>query len=97
MQTYGRYLNILPSRFSGENAIGQLARLEDAIAELDHVPKRFQLYDREPWHSRGLRCMPVDHYRIFYIPNDEKFSVTVIRVMYDGRNADIQLKNNMID
>lgn len=77
---------------SGDNALGQLDRLEDAIAKLAHNPKRFRLYDREPWRGRGLRCMSVDHYRVFYIPKDEDASVTVIRVMYDGRDADAQLK-----
>lgn len=33
---------------SMEHAIGQLNRLEAAIAGLDHLPERFQQYEQEP-------------------------------------------------
>ncbi len=35
--------------------------------------------------------MPADHYAVLYIPNEEKAVVTVIRVMYGGRNMEKQL------
>ncbi len=35
--------------------------------------------------------MPVDHYVVLYIPNEEKAVVTVIRVMYGGRDIEKQL------
>ena len=35
--------------------------------------------------------MPVDNYVIFYIPDKTKKLVTVIRVMYSGRDVDKQL------
>ena len=35
--------------------------------------------------------MPVDNYLVFYIPNKETQTVTVIRVMYGGRDVEIQL------
>lgn len=76
-----------------ENAIGQLNRLEDAINKLDHMPEKFHRYEREPWFSRGLRFFPVDNFLIFYIPNTETHIVTVIRVMYGGRNIDKELTN----
>lgn len=37
--------------------------------------------------------MPVDNYLVFYIPSDDTQSVTVIRVMYGGRDTDKQLDN----
>ena len=75
-----------------ENAAGQLDRLEEAISKLDHMPEKFRRYEREPWRSRGLRVFPVDNYLVFYIPNMETKIVTVIRVMYGGRDVDKELK-----
>jgi toxin ParE1/3/4 len=40
--------------------------------------------------------MPVDNYLVFYIPDKEAGIVTVIRVMYAGRNVDDQLKNHTV-
>ena len=76
------------------NAAGQLDRLESAISKLDHMPDRFRSYDREPWKSRGLRVFPVDNYLVFYVPNEETRIVTVIRVMYGGRDIDKELKRH---
>lgn len=71
---------------SVSNAEGQLNRLEKGIASLDQMPERFHVYDKEPWYSRGLRVMPVDNYLVFYIPDREERMVTVLRVMYGGRD-----------
>jgi len=47
---------------SPQNAAGQLDRLEQSIMSLDQMPERFRVYEKEPWHSRDLRIMPVDNY-----------------------------------
>jgi len=78
---------------SPQNAAGQLDRLEESIDSLKELPERFRIYDKEPWHSRNLRIMPVDNYLVFYIPNHEENIVTVIRVMYGERDVDRQLKS----
>lgn len=80
------YEYIAYTLLSPSAAEGQLDRLEQNILELDHMPMRFQEYDEEPWHSRGLRMMPVDNYLVLYIPNEVTSKVTVIRVMYVGRD-----------
>jgi toxin ParE1/3/4 len=77
---------------SPENAKCQLNRLEESILGLDQMPERFRTYEHEPWYSRGLRIMPVDNYCVLYIPNIEKAVVTIIRVMYGGRDIKTQLK-----
>ena len=77
-----------------ENAAGQLDRLEEAISKLDHMPEKYRMYEREPWRSRGLRVFPVDNYLVFYIPDAETKIVTVIRVMYGGRDVDKELKRH---
>lgn len=90
----GIYEYIAFELLSPDNAVGQLDRLEEHIIGLEEFPEKFKLYEKEPWHSRGLRVMPVDHYLVFYIPDKKTRTVTVIRVMYSGRDVDIQLKDH---
>jgi toxin ParE1/3/4 len=92
----GVYEYIAFELLSPDNAAGQLDRLEEHIIGLENFPEKFRAYGKEPWHSRGLRVMPVDNYLVFYIPDKEAGVVTVIRVMYAGRNVDDQLKNHTI-
>ncbi len=87
----GIYEYIAFELLSPENAAEQIRRLRKSILSLNEMPKRFRLYDREPWKSRGLRIVPVDNYIVFYIPDDEKKVVTITRVMYSGRNIDNEL------
>ena len=74
-----------------ENASGQLERLEEQILSLDTIPERYRKYEKEPWKSRGLRVLPVDNYVVLYIPDSDKKVVTILRVMYAGRDIDNQL------
>lgn len=75
-----------------ENASGQLDRLEEQILSLDIMPERYRKYENEPWKSRGLRVLPIDNYVIFYIPDSNKKVVTILRVLYAGRDIDNQLR-----
>ena len=76
---------------SPENAIGQLDRLEEQMLSLDTMPERYRKYEKEPWKSRGLCVLPVDNYVVLYIPDSDKKVVTILRVMYAGRDIDNQL------
>lgn len=74
-----------------ENAKGQLDRLEEAICKLDQMPERHRRYEKEPWRTRNLRVMPVDNFVVFYTIDDETHTVTIIRVMYGGRDIEQEL------
>lgn len=76
---------------SVSNASRQLQRLEENILSLDQMPNRYPSYMEEPWHSRGLRVMSVDNYLVFYISDAVTQTVSVIRVMYGGRDIGSQL------
>ena len=76
---------------SVQNATGQLERLEKGITGLNQMPERFRMYEKEPWQSRNLRVMPIDNYLVFYIPDQTTGIVTVIRILYGGRDVDSQL------
>ena len=41
--------------------------------------------------NRGLHVLPVDNYVVLYIPDSDKRVVTILRVMYAGRDIDNQL------
>ena len=91
----GIYEYIAFELLSPDNAAGQLERLEEHITGLEVFSEKFRPYEKEPWKSRGLRVMPVDNYLVFYIPNTATGIVTVVRVMYVGRDVDNQLNNYM--
>ena len=55
------------------------------------MPERYRKYEKEPWKSRGLRVLPVDNYVVLYIPDRDKKVVTILRVMYAGRDIGNQL------
>lgn len=76
---------------SPENASGQLDRLEEQILSLDTMPERYRKYEKEPWKSRGLHVLLVDNYAVLYIPDSDKKIVTILRVMYAGRDIENQL------
>ncbi len=82
------HLNCNPLRMRADS----LTVLEEQILSLDIMPERYRKYENEPWKSRGLRVLPVDNYVIFYIPDSNKKVVTILRVMYAGRDIDNQLR-----
>ena len=55
----GIYEYIAFELLSPDNAIGQLDRLEKNIMGLEEFPEKFRHYEKEPWHSRGLRVMEI--------------------------------------
>ena len=88
----GIYEYIAYELLSPDPAEGQFARLENAVTSLKRFPERFARYGSEPWKTRGVRFMPVDNYVVFYLPETEKFTVAVLRVMYGGRDISGQLE-----
>ena len=78
-----------------DSAKAQIRRLEERIYALETMPERHHRYEKEPWRTRGLRLMPVDNYVVFYIPNDERRVVNVVRIIYGGRNIAAQLEQYM--
>lgn len=89
----GIYEYITFTLLSPLNAASQLNRIEERVAALSEMPERHRLYDKEPWRSRNLRIMPVNNYLIFYIPNSEEKVVTIVRVLYGGRDVERQLNS----
>lgn len=49
------------------------------------------MYKEEPWLSQGVRFLPVKSYLVFYTVNFSKETVSVVRIMYAGRDIRNQL------
>lgn len=69
----------------------QVQRIHRTVRSLDEMPLRFQIYEKEPWHSKGLRVAPVDNYLIFYLPKRETNTVIIVRIIYGGQDLTKQL------
>ena len=87
----GIYDYIASELLAPETAANQLDRLEKSILGLGFMPSRFRKYGSELWQSRGLRIMPVDNFAVLYIPDKNTKIVTIICVMYCGRDIEKQL------
>jgi plasmid stabilization system protein ParE len=90
----GIYEYIAYVLMSAQNAAAQIERIKAGIFSLSEYPERQTIYDVQPWKSRNLRFLPIDNYTIYYLINDEKKSVQIIRVMYGKRDTTKQLNKD---
>lgn len=60
--------------------------LQCEIGKLDSMPSRYPLTEEEPWHTRGIRKMPVKNFLVYYLVDEEKKTVWVTAVIYGRRN-----------
>lgn len=81
--------------FSPQSAKRLINRIMNMIDDLAFMPNRYQLYKDEPWHSLGLRYIPVGNYTIFYYPNKSTNVIQIIRIMYGGQNIPQALTNSL--
>ncbi|MCM1113305.1 MAG: type II toxin-antitoxin system RelE/ParE family toxin [Muribaculum sp.] len=81
---------------AAETATGQTRRIMKMIRSLEEMPMRHQLYEEEPWHSRGIRVLPVDNYLILYLPEESQNTVNIVRIMYGGRDIQKQLSETVL-
>lgn len=66
-------------------------RIAREVRSLSSLPERHPLYHDEPWRSRNVRFLTVRNYLIFYTTDPE--TVTVLRIMYAGRDVSKQLND----
>ena len=71
----------------------QFKRIIKAVRSLEQFPFRHSLYRDEPWKSKGLRFFPIDNFIIFYLPDEKKRVVDIVRIMFGGRNVVAQLND----
>lgn len=69
-------------------------RLMQAARSLEDMPERNPLYREEPWHSQGIRFLPVKNYLLFYTVNKETNIVSIARILYGGMDISRQLEES---
>ena len=67
-------------------------RILEAARGLQSMPERNPLYKEEPWHSLGVRFIPVKNYIVFYTVNTDADTVSIARIMYGARDISHQLE-----
>ena len=82
---YLSYVIMMP-----ETAKKLAVHIMNEIEGLDSMPKRFQVFPYEPWSSQGIRCLPVKNYNVFYEIEEDRHIVSIVRIMYAGRDATAQ-------
>lgn len=82
--TYIAYKLLVP-----KTAEGQINRIRDIIRSLDFMPLRYPIVDWEPWKSIEMHKLPIDNFIVFYIVSNEKYLVTIVRILYGGRDIKI--------
>lgn len=69
-----------------ETAAAQMDRIRKAVRSLDFMPARYTLVEWEPWRSMKMHQLLVDHFIVYYLVDDDKTAVTVVRIFYSGRD-----------
>ena len=64
---------------------------ENAIYSLDIFPERHPRYTKGAWRDGNLHVLPVDNYVLFYFIDSEEETVTIIRIIYGGRQIEDHL------
>ena len=77
-----------------QTALAQIRRIKKATDALDQLPFRFRAYEHEPYRTKGFRVMPVDNYLVFYVPDETKETVSIVRIIYGGRDINAQLEQS---
>ena len=73
-------------------ARGMAEGIMDAARSLANMPERHSLYRDEPWHSLGVRFLPVKRYLLFYTVDADAKTVFILRILYSGRDISRQLE-----
>ena len=53
---------------------------------LDALPGRYPVVDWEPWQSMGMHRFTVEDFLLFYLIDQSTRTVTLVRIVYGGRD-----------
>lgn len=71
-----------------DTARNQVNRIRKEIRSLDFMPMRYPIVDWEPWKSMNMHRVLIDHFVAFYMVDPDARVVTVIRIVYGGRDME---------
>lgn len=61
-------------------------RIRKAARSLDALPGRYPVVDWEPWQSMGMHRFTVENFLLFYLIDQSTRTVTLVRIVYGGRD-----------
>ena len=73
-------------------SLSHLIRMK--IRSLNEMPERYPLVEWEPWFSMKVHKIPVRNFVIYYTVDTDARLVTVIRIVYSGRNMQELIQND---
>jgi len=82
---YNYITNTLGNRIAGN---AQEARIRKEIQSLNHFPLRYEQVAWEPWHSMGVRKLPIDNFVAYYSVDEAAMEVIILRIFYGGQNVE---------
>ena len=77
-----------------ETASRQTGRIRREIRALSVMPERYASVDWEPWASMGMRRLPIGNYVVYYLVDQAKCLVSVVRIFYGGRDIESIVKED---
>lgn len=92
LRTIARYISYELQEFNTAKKI--IDTIINEIKTLDTFPMRYRLCDYERWKKTGLRCMNVKNYIVFYLPDEDKGIVKILRIIYQRRDLEKVLEEN---
>jgi toxin ParE1/3/4 len=63
-------------------------KIQKSILQLDEMPNRCPIYVSKSWFQKPLHKMVVANYLAFYIVDEKELRVSIIRIIYSGRDLD---------
>lgn len=85
-------INYINFQIKAPNTAFNLMNLfANQINTLTSFPERIALIEDEPWHSQGLRKVPVKNYLIYFWIDEKASAVIVTAVIYGKRDQKKQL------
>lgn len=82
--------------FVPDTAKNQVNRIRTEIRSLDFMLARFPIVDWEPWQSMKMHKVPVDNFIVFYLIDSDNLCVTIIRIVYGGRDIETIAQSDKI-
>ena len=89
------YEYIANSLHAPDTARNMYWQIIQSARSLESMPERNPLYKEEPWHSQGVRFVPVKNYLLFYTVNSETNTVSIARILYGGMDINRQLEETI--
>lgn len=88
------YTYIAKDLLAPQTATTLIKHIRDNICSLGFMPARYVLVDWEPWHSMGVHRFPVNNFIVYYLIDNDQMSVSVARILYNGRDIENAINEN---